>query len=89
MKLTVDELLQLVHDAIATESDSFGKKAALRRLTRLRSNIAPMSHLQADIPEPKVVTPTVDKPKRTRKKRVVVKEQPLDTAASAQTTWEV
>lgn len=99
MKLTVDELLQLVHDAIATESDSFGKKAALRRLTRLRVNIATMNQLKVDIPTPEVkglpenppkvkpepvaVAPAVVKSKKTRKKRVTAKERSPDTADTA------
>lgn len=52
MKLTVGKVLQLVHDAIVAEPDSFGKKACLRRLARL--DVSAMNYVVVNVPKPEM-----------------------------------
>jgi hypothetical protein len=52
VKLTVDQLLQLVNDRFLQEPDDFGRKATLRRLAQLRGNYGRWGAMLVDIPKP-------------------------------------
>ncbi len=52
MNKTVDELLQMVHDRIGEEKETFARTGALRRLAQFRQVIGQMRQLKVNIPKP-------------------------------------
>jgi hypothetical protein len=52
MYKTVDELLQLIHDAVHQEEESLGKSGTLRRLARFRQAIGSTGQVKVHLPKP-------------------------------------